>query len=448
MARIKASRMTDATLVSSVDNEISDLEVALSEILGIPIDTEITGAVFGVVGSDASVNGVLRFKGAGSDPVATVGVELEDSANNEKFRIVVVGGQLILYQYDTDDYPLAWEPLDILSTPVVSVEQLDEFSLLDLSTEDGKVLQIDATDPDDVKFQTITAAAAGSVAFPDLSDVSDTIYDEAESDPLDIIRINATQDGLEAVSPTIVASDVQELGDLTDVDPASIVDADRGKVLQIGWDQIGGVYKAEYFKHVFGYGAYNKETAGKPNSGMRVEGNINFGSYASWPQVTFNLIGSAPAVDGLGYDANMFVSGSSVITLPEPGPYIVETSVTWLWQYDNPQDPATVSDPSQANAPHARSHRLYDPLGGSVYFGDNLVQIYPEYQWFLPSLGAGGQMTGTPYLQVYPGRSHVARGMTMVYALQSDAQIKLTVHQKSGVDRWVQYAHVFVAKVR
>lgn len=44
--QLKSARMTDATLGSSIDNEVGNLEKALADILGIPIDTNITNAAF------------------------------------------------------------------------------------------------------------------------------------------------------------------------------------------------------------------------------------------------------------------------------------------------------------------------------------------------------------------------------------------------------------------
>lgn len=46
--QLKTARMTDATPARNIDNEVGNLEVALSDILGIPIDTNITAALFSV----------------------------------------------------------------------------------------------------------------------------------------------------------------------------------------------------------------------------------------------------------------------------------------------------------------------------------------------------------------------------------------------------------------
>src|SRR3990167_9527148 len=44
--QLKAARLTDATLISDVDSQIGFLEVAITDILGIPIDTNISAAGF------------------------------------------------------------------------------------------------------------------------------------------------------------------------------------------------------------------------------------------------------------------------------------------------------------------------------------------------------------------------------------------------------------------
>ena len=443
MARLKAARMSDSTLVSSVDDNITDLEQAISEIIGIPLDEEILGSILGVVNADATVTGVLRFKGAGSDPVATIGIEIDDTTNTEKFRIVAVGGNLTLYQWDTDDYPNLWEPINVLSTPVISIEQLSEMEGWDLKDYDEQVLAIDATDPDDVKFTPITAVAAGSVEFPNLTDVSDTIYADAVA--LDLIRVNADKDGLETIAADIVGSDIQEIGDLSDVLPETIVDADRGKDVVIGWEQDAAVYKVEYAKHIFAYGSFNKEVSAGGVSGARAIPSTAKNS--TWTPILLNGEGDTPVVDGLGYDASIITIGSADIVLPEPGPYLVDFSVTWRWQYDQPQEPTENPNPTSNVAPHIR-RAMIKSTDAQAYVGVAPLELIPEYDWWFPNVVGGVIVDGIPALQQPPDRVHSGHSFGTVYALTASATLQLQVQQFSGDTRWVHYAHVFIAKLR
>lgn len=47
--QLETARMTDSTTASTIDNEVGDLEVSITDILGIPIDTNISNALFTVV---------------------------------------------------------------------------------------------------------------------------------------------------------------------------------------------------------------------------------------------------------------------------------------------------------------------------------------------------------------------------------------------------------------
>ena len=443
MARLKAARMSDSTLVSSVDDNVADFEQAIAEILGIELDEEILNSIFGVVNADASVTGVLRFKGSGSDPVATIGIEVEDTANTEKFRLVAVGGNLTIYQWDTDDYPNLWEPINVLSTPVISIEQLSEMEGWDLKDYDGQVLSIDADDPDDVKFTPITAVAAGSVEFPNLTDVSDTIYADAVA--LDLIRVNADKDGLETIAADIVGSDIQEIGDLSDVLPETIVDADRGKDVVIGWEQDAAAYKVEYAKHIFAYGAFNKDVSAGGVSGARAIPSTSENS--TWTPILFNSEGSAPEVDGLGYDASIITVGSADIVFPEPGPYLVDFAVTWRWQYDQPQEPTENPAPSREFAPHIRRAKIQS-TDAQAYVGVMPLELIPVYDWWFPNVVGGVIVDGEAVLQKPPNDQHSGHSFGTVYALAANATVQLQVQQYSGDTRWVHYAHIFIAKLR
>ena len=65
--QIKTARMTDATQASTIDNEAGNIEQAIADILGIPVDTNITKALFAVVAG--GLNKVILQDLAG-DPAA------------------------------------------------------------------------------------------------------------------------------------------------------------------------------------------------------------------------------------------------------------------------------------------------------------------------------------------------------------------------------------------
>lgn len=66
--QIETARMTDSTTASTIDNEVGGLEVALTDILGIPIDTNISAAMFSVVA--AGLQKVI-FQDLSGSPSAT-----------------------------------------------------------------------------------------------------------------------------------------------------------------------------------------------------------------------------------------------------------------------------------------------------------------------------------------------------------------------------------------
>lgn len=59
--------MSDATLGSTIDNHVSDLEIALGDLLGIPINTNIAAALFEVVAT--GLNSII-LQNAAADPSA------------------------------------------------------------------------------------------------------------------------------------------------------------------------------------------------------------------------------------------------------------------------------------------------------------------------------------------------------------------------------------------
>lgn len=68
--RLRTARMTDATPAVDIDNQVGALEQAICDILGIPIDTDISVALFSVAAG--GLTGMV-FRNAAADP-ATVGL--------------------------------------------------------------------------------------------------------------------------------------------------------------------------------------------------------------------------------------------------------------------------------------------------------------------------------------------------------------------------------------
>jgi predicted nucleotidyltransferase len=65
--QLRGARMSDSTLGNTIDDNVGDLEKALGDLLGIPIDTNISAALFDVVA--AGLKKVI-FQDAAGDPAA------------------------------------------------------------------------------------------------------------------------------------------------------------------------------------------------------------------------------------------------------------------------------------------------------------------------------------------------------------------------------------------
>ena len=64
--RLRSARLTNATLGSSIDDEVGNLERALCDILGIPIDTDVAAALFAVTAAGLQT---LTLQNASANPV-------------------------------------------------------------------------------------------------------------------------------------------------------------------------------------------------------------------------------------------------------------------------------------------------------------------------------------------------------------------------------------------
>lgn len=91
--QLKTSRMTDATLASTIDNEVGNLEKAAAAILGIPIDTNISNALFTVTASGLTK---VIFQDLAGDPAAAG--ELARNAANLKFHDGTAARTIVLLE--------------------------------------------------------------------------------------------------------------------------------------------------------------------------------------------------------------------------------------------------------------------------------------------------------------------------------------------------------------
>ena len=162
--KLRSARLSDDDLISSVDNGLGAAETAIGTILGIPMDTEISGTVFGGnINSSAELTGLLRFRNLTG---IAAGTSFIDDTNDAEFRIVASDDKLGLYKLS----PVGQNPerLKWLS------DEPTFFNLNDtpVSADDihGKILAVD------IALDTIVAIEPGSgvaFAFTDLTDVAD-----------------------------------------------------------------------------------------------------------------------------------------------------------------------------------------------------------------------------------------------------------------------------------
>lgn len=180
--------MSDATKVRAVDNAHNQLEVDVSEILGIPLSTEITGCIFGAnpdggkpIQADGSIRGILKLllgyvaMGAGD----SVGIEFED--DTEKKRIVLTESELKIYRWDSGEGD--WEFISNIGDPGSVKFQ----SLLDVDVPvgeefpapaaAGKFVAVNAVGD---KYTHIVAPAGGSTTFAGLTDTPEAIPSDVQ----------------------------------------------------------------------------------------------------------------------------------------------------------------------------------------------------------------------------------------------------------------------------
>lgn len=316
MPRLKAARMTDATLVSSVDNETGALERDLANIFGIPLDTDITSPIFGSVAATGKIAGIVKF--LTNNPTAldySVGIEIEDSSGaDRKFRIVTYGGDLNVYQWD--DGTSTWELKQTLNDPISSIEDLEEVGAGFLAANTEKVLQVNA---DGDAIIGISASAAGAQALEDLTDVP--AY--GPGDALKILQIEDSADPTTTQWVTSAgASGANNLYELNDVDEVAIAAVNCGDVLAIDWTNPSDVVK--YSKHMVAYGAQGAGTQPIYPGGSATP--------IVWTQQG-SIMYPGTANPGCAWVDDWSIIGNggpgNSINFPEPGPYFVWVNLTW-----------------------------------------------------------------------------------------------------------------------
>lgn len=79
--QLKTARMTDSTAAATIDNEVGNLEQAIADILGAPVNTNITAALLEVVAAGLKS---LSLQDAAADPTSTF--NLRRNATRLKFH--------------------------------------------------------------------------------------------------------------------------------------------------------------------------------------------------------------------------------------------------------------------------------------------------------------------------------------------------------------------------
>jgi hypothetical protein len=82
--QLKSARMTDATIVSAVDNHVGDIEGAICDILGITINSDVTESHFLLNNAGQITKALIRQAAA-----PPVGWRFRDTTNGKEFRLVI-----------------------------------------------------------------------------------------------------------------------------------------------------------------------------------------------------------------------------------------------------------------------------------------------------------------------------------------------------------------------
>lgn len=108
--KLQLARMTNATLGSSIDDKVGELEQALSDVLGIPIDTAISDAILGVVDSSGRLTTPLRFYVGTSDVAGGTytGIRIRDNSSSDECLLTVQDNWLSVYHNTGTEAAPSW----------------------------------------------------------------------------------------------------------------------------------------------------------------------------------------------------------------------------------------------------------------------------------------------------------------------------------------------------
>lgn len=97
--KLQSARMIDATPGASIDNKVGELEQSICDILGLPLDTQVTIAVT-AIDATGRLTATIRYAAAqdptNATPVAA-GPRIRDTANDDEALLVVEDGYLRVY---------------------------------------------------------------------------------------------------------------------------------------------------------------------------------------------------------------------------------------------------------------------------------------------------------------------------------------------------------------
>jgi microcystin-dependent protein len=173
--RLRSARMTNATLGSSIDDEVGNLEKALCDLLGIPIDTDIAVALFAATAAGLTK---ITLQNASANPTAAGELQRNNTRilwhNTERAVELQPAGELKWFCGTSS--PAGWLPCDGAAVSRTTYARLfatigilfgagDGSTTFNVPNLKGKVVVgQDAADPD---FDVVgDAGGAKTVAMP------------------------------------------------------------------------------------------------------------------------------------------------------------------------------------------------------------------------------------------------------------------------------------------
>jgi len=184
--------MSDSTKLSRVDNAHVALEVALSDILGVPDNTVITNPIFGVshdgedpVQPDGSIRGVMKFYESGVESSASAASGFEFTDGTKTKRLVMVSSGLKIYSLSGT----TWSPVTDLENTVQGSGYFANLSDVDpsLTPTAGQLVSWDAVNG---WWESVDpASGSGKTRFADLDDTP-AAANPAPGDPFAAADVN------------------------------------------------------------------------------------------------------------------------------------------------------------------------------------------------------------------------------------------------------------------